>query len=333
MNNDTHNEAKSIADGLKDKSLETAGYAYLVADAALIAAALCRKEPEKGVAIGAALWGIGSLAAVGFGHKPAERHLNDLSNALRDDFEKNGVLIPSDSSISRDVLAAKGGLVDKTQDFLYRNPSQALNAIYGLGGVVGAYSATDTPIRMSNSLVAAGGLLGILLAEKDPDRERKESEVSATTPISWFTDKPLRISSAAYIANNFFTVQSAMKQTETIPKYGRYVAAASYMLANTMFALSSKDHNKQSAVPDDVLKTIETEAATIIATLPKQAQEAMLHHVAQEISEQEGVNVPSEDIFKAMTQRIQSVGTPSTMVADASMTGKTPLAAEQPQKL
>lgn len=318
----TPNEPKGIVATLKDRSLESAGLGYLAADAALGTAAMLRKDKQVGALIASMCWGVGSIAALRYGHKPLEKHLHELSLALKDDLEQQGIDIPDESALSAQNLSQKGGVIDGIEDFIYRHPSQVFNGIYGAGGTVQALTAAEKSYRNSGLLVATGGLLGIFLSEKempkDMSKDAPAEASSSLNPITWFTDKPLRVSSAFYMANNYYLVKSAMGEAEQAPKLLKFGAVGAYIFANVMLALSSKIHGKQSDVPDDVLNSVEQEAANVVATLPKEAQRGIMQHIAEHLSEHDGVNQSPDEIRTAMTARLQEITTPHTRIAQAT---------------
>ena len=75
-------ENKPRAESLRENSLKTAGWAYLVGDAALFAAGVLKGNSVTGEAFTGMTWALGGLGAARYGNPSAEKQLEILSGRL-----------------------------------------------------------------------------------------------------------------------------------------------------------------------------------------------------------------------------------------------------------
>lgn len=293
-------------DALKDKSLRAAGYAYLVGDAALFASGMMSGRNKE--AMSGLVYTIGGLACAKYANPDAEKQFKLLSNRLGQYLRKEGIAIP-DAPETRE-MARQGGLVDRAEAFLYKYPSQVLNATYAFGGVQLLHSGMQHNKRWdaaSGALVAAGGLAGLLIHEKKPDPDHPPTGFVGKA-VSWLQEKPLRISGGLYALNNATLIMSALGERRANPAQKSYLfkflTAASYIFGNTMLSMSSKHNHSQGDTSQAALEKLADASARVIAAQPPEIREGLIQHIAGYLSAQPEVELRAEELTALMQRKI-----------------------------
>jgi hypothetical protein len=296
-------------DALKDQSLKAAGYAYLLGDGALFASGMMGGRSKE--AMSGLLYTVGGLACAKYANPDAEKQLKLLSHRLGDYLRKEGVEIPVTPE-TKD-LVKPGGVIDHIEAFLYKYPSQVLNATYAIGGVQLLRSGMqhgkhwDTA---SGALVAAGGLAGLLIHEKKPDPEHPPSGFIGKA-VSWLQEKPLRISGGLYALNNATLIMSALEERRANPAQKSYLfkflTAASYIFGNTMLSLSSKNNHSQGSSSQQALEKLAETSARIVAAQPPEVREGLVQHIAGYIASQPEVELKAEELTAMMQRKMQEI--------------------------
>ncbi len=272
---------------LRDNSLRTAGWSYLVGDAALIAAGLLKGDWHE--AATGAWWGLGGAAAARYGNPNADKQLELLGRKLGDHLRDIGVTIPDNPTTH--ALAKPGGFIDKVESFLYTYPSQMLNAVYMLGSadLIRSGFKHDNPWnKASGALVISGALAGLLVPEKKPDPTHPPEGMIGKA-VAWLQEKPLRLSGAFYMANNFTTAMSGVNDWNRNNKKSallKFLTSATYIFANYMLSQSSKEQEDNKKENHEALERIGVMAARVIAAQPKELQEALVEDISRFLSKQ-----------------------------------------------
>lgn len=275
----------SATDRIKESSLKYAGYGYLIGDAALFAHGMINHRPDR--AFTGLAWGVGGLVPALYGKEPAERQLKRLSHQLGDFLSSQSVTIPRDSELFAKHLRHSPSTFDKIEDFLYAHPSELLNTAYAIGGTTLIHSGLSKPKpdpaeAASGALVTAGGLAGWLLPERKVDESKPASANGGLW--EWMTEKPLRVSGLLYSLNNVTLLTSAFNERAANPAntsyYLKFLTAATYVVANNLLALSSKDQAIQGH-DTQALETLERLAAQVIAAQPTEVQEGLIGRVSE----------------------------------------------------
>lgn len=257
----------------------------MIGDAALFAHGMLNHRPDR--AFTGLAWGVGGLVPALYGKEPVEHQLGRLSHQLGDFLSSQSIPIPRDCELFAKHLRHSPSTFDKIEDFLYAHPSQMLNAIYAIGGTTLIRSGLkqakpDYFEAASGALVTAGGLAGWLLPENKPDESKPKAANGGLW--EWMTEKPLRVSGLLYSLNNITLVSSAFTERAANPAntsyYLKFLTAASYVVANNLLALSSKDQAIQLKDSKE-LDTIETLAAQVIAAQPAEVQESLIERVSE----------------------------------------------------
>lgn len=299
-------------DALKEKSLKTAGVAYLIGDGALFASGMMagrHKEATSGL-----LWGVGGLVCAKYANPPAEKQLRLMGARLGEFFRKEGVVIPDNPELKD--LTKPGGAIDHLEKFMYQYPSQILNATYAIGAGTLIKSGLQHGKKWdaaSGALIMAGALSGLLIHETPRDAEHP-----AKTPFArakaWLCEKPLRISGAFFAANNATLIMSALAERKANPAQKSYMfkllTAASYIFGNSMLALSSKENHGSQAQCEVMLGRLATASAQIIGAQPQEVQEGLLQHIAGFLASQPEVTMKADAIADMLHKKMQAVRLP-----------------------
>lgn len=298
-------------DGFKHKSLNAAGYAYLLGDAALFASgAMSGRGKEAATGL---LWAAGGLAPARYANPNGEKQCRILAERLGDYLRKEGIKIPDAPDLKE--LTKPNGVIEHVESFLYKYPSQVLNVAYGLGSIQLMRSGIQHNKKWdaaSGALVAAGALAGVLVSEKpEATSEEKKKMSPLGSAINWVQEKPLRLSGILYTLNNATLLKSAFNEQRANPAQKsymfKYLTAASYIFGNGCLALSSKDQHTNDSHAQEALEKLTTAAARIIAAQPEKTQQTLLRHIAGFIAAQPEVGVTAENIHAAMQHKITDV--------------------------
>lgn len=293
-------------EALSKRSLEAAGYAYLLGDAALFAAGISKaqyKEAATGL-----MWGVGGLAAARYSHPTAEKQLELFGHRLGEYLHKQGIEIPKDPTT--EILTKQQGIWDHVESFLYAYPSQTLNAVYAIGSTTLIASGIQKHNRgdlTAGLMVAAGALAGLLVPEKKIDPEHPPEGFLQKT-AAWFQEKPLRLSSAFYWTNNVGLLAGAMEDQRTNPANKgyvfKYLTVASYVFANLMLSMSSKDNISGN---DSTLNDLAKSSARVIAAQPPEMREALVQQIAGYLASQHEIHMKAEEIATLLHSKLAEV--------------------------
>ncbi len=312
----TPDQGQEDGQSLKDSSLKYSGYAYLVSDAALFVAGILNGNIKE--ALTGLIWAGGGLTAAGYGKSSTEQQLKSLSFRLRDYLRKEGIEIPQDSTLQREYLDKYGDrVVNKINDFLYRHPSQVLNTIFGVGGAtlaVGKAQTGDYWKAGSGVLVSSGALAGLLIPERNEEEIEEIRQQKTRNPITklwnWIQERPLRLTSMFYTANNVTLLKGGWDEMKLHPERGShyftYLAGAGYLVANGLLALSSTDYSKESVDQRASSQDLEKLAAEVVAGQPKDVQEHVINHVSGFLASQPEVSMSAVEIARHMRNAINN---------------------------
>lgn len=297
-------------DALKEKSLKAAGYALLAGDTSLIVSGIMGKRYKE--AASGLIYFAGGLFCSKYANPSAEKQLRLLGMRLGEYLRKEGVEVPHEPTL--DALVKPAGLIETTEAFLYKYPSQMMNACFALGGTQLMSSGIqhgkhwDTA---AGACVVAGGLGGILVSEQKPDPDKKAAHGPLSKAVSWFQEKPLRISGVLYGLNNPALIMSGIKEYKNNPANKSYMfkflTAASYMLGNTLLCMSSKENSGTQQQVDDALDKLATASAQILAAQPPEMRQSLLQHMAGFLAAQPEVTLKAPEIEKLMQNKVQSL--------------------------
>ena len=307
-------EEKSFMDKVKDVSLRASGIGFLLGDASFFAADYFNKNPS-GMATGA-IYLIGAGAAARYGKENPERQIELLARELRAHFKKEGIEIPKGSALNAEALTKPRGVLDHIEDFLYKNPSQILNGMFSIGGLLKVASGLKESGKERYStiayggLVALAGLIGLLVEEKAPDKEHPP-----TTAMGKLWEKiqesPLGAASKIYLINNVFLLGTAYAQRKTHLESGTkpgyyftFLTAASYIVANGLLGLSTKDHAKATKEDNKHIESLETMCAEVLANVPVELRQRLIERSAGFLAAHPEVKLSAAEVAKAIHGKV-----------------------------
>ena len=305
---------------LKRNSLQVAGVLNLVGDAGFFMNGLkdiraAKTKPQRiaayAEAIGGGLYTLGGLNLTLFGHvderKPAQAIIEKTAVFMT---EQIGPL-PRDTA-----LGALHPSAQKTSSpsFFYRNTAQNTLVAYTLGAgsllVTGITrfrtKAPEGGILLSYGIASAAVKLASLLVPEKP--QEQETEKPATGIIGWLREKPLRIFGYGSIITDTLLAKRAYDKYKTGSNSSWQVATAgSYILADSMMAISSKDKNNVTGTfSAEDQQHIEALVAQTVAEQPKEKQAALVQKVSKFLSKQSGMPHKPNDIAKGIIDQLPS---------------------------
>lgn len=308
-NQETPHAQRTVLDQLKQSSLKAAGYSYLIGDAALFASGMMAgrsKEASSGL-----IYALGGLACAKYGNPNADKQLQLLSASLGDYLERQGIEVP----ITPETMSLRhsNNIIEQTEHFLYRHPSEVLNAIFALGGAQLTRSGIqhgkgwDTA---SGAFTTAGGLLGLLISEKKSNPANPPTN-AISKAWNWVQEKPLRITGGLYMLNNFTLTMGALKEMQTNPSQKSYLfkflTAGSYIFANAMLALSSKDNINGDNENGPTLDKLANSSAAVIASQPQEIQDVLVANIAGFVAGQPGTAIKAKEFAEILHKKLDDV--------------------------
>ncbi|MDX1974360.1 MAG: hypothetical protein SFT92_01660 [Rickettsiales bacterium] len=296
------NKASSV---VPKRTLKAAGRSFLLADAALFSYGIATKNPKIGAA---ALFGwTEGFVGARYGNPKVEKQLEQTYRHLGEYLREQGVEIPKDPTT--EALRKEGGLIDHVEDFLYKYPSQIMNACYAM---IGTQFARDGLQNKSKSMIASGGFLiagalaGLLITEKKFDDKNPPKGL-------WqkIQQKPLRLTGTLLNLNLVTLTADALKERTQNPGSKSYLfkllAVAGFGFGNTMMALSSKDYGGGSKMDEKSLNELAETSALVIASQPPEVQKSLLEHISGYLASQSNVNMKAGEISQMLHKKMAEV--------------------------
>lgn len=292
-----------------ESKLDLAGYAYAAGDAALVISGLMDKNWNKAASGSLYLAGAGVLAR--YGREKGDHQLKELCHRMRGFLDENKIAIPEKGELAT-ALEHRNSMWQQVERFLYKYPSQILNALFAVGGVQlfqGGWKKDNKWLAASGALVAAGALAGLLIPEKQ-DGE-KPPEGMAAKAWSWVRENPLPIAGSLYMANNATTIMAALKDRKTNPENKSYlllfVTSACYVAANLWLTHSHKTQSKNAHKDDTVTAKLEDIAARVVAAQPEAMRTKVIEDISNFMAKQPEVKLHAGEIAKGLEQRIGEI--------------------------
>lgn len=299
-------------DRLKDVSLKASGLGYLVGDASLFVSGRMagrHKEANAG-----ALYALGGLLCAKYGNPKADKQLQLLTKRLGNYLKKQGVEIPQNPDTA--ILLKDGGIIDHIETFFYAYPSQILNSMFAYGGVQLLRSGLQHQKHfdsIAGACVAAGGLAGLLITEKQPDPDHPPQDAWEKA-VAWAHEKPLRVSGGLYMINNVALTLSALGEMRKNPAQKSYLfkflTVASYLFANSMLSLSSKDNigGEDDGKIAQTTQALADTSARVIAAQAPQLQEALVQQISGYLAAQPEINKKPDEIATLLHNKLAAIG-------------------------
>ncbi len=322
----------------RDKSLKTAGYSYVLGDAAMAVAGVARGKNWGSAVGGAATWFAGGLGAGYFGNPDIHKQLEIQAGKLEAHLKKKGIAIPADARAQSELLKSKAAWQHVSQ-FMYEHPSELLNGMYALGSAMllhGAIKNELTPaggktilptagfknvssLFWIGALVGTGALIGLFVKEDPEAGKNKEHHGMIARAMNYVKEQPLRASAALYGVNNGFLALQAWQDfqkakpgmefhgTSFKPHYASSLQLAAYLFSNFMLFMSPRNQITKRGFATDDLAKLEHAAASIIAAQPPQMQQQVLADVSAFMATQKGVMLPAEKIAQDLATRVTAL--------------------------
>lgn len=321
-----------------EQPLKLSGYGYMLGDVALGAAALARSKDFSLGAMaqavsGSALWLAGGMAAARYGNPAEAKQLELIGAKLGAHFRAQGITIPAEVEAQHTLLRRRN-VVETLEDFLYQHPSELLNGFFAAGaamfihqgvrelhqgksllpwGSKAAQHGTANKLWMG-LLVGTGALAGLLIHEDPEAREKAKDGSVIQKAMAYVQEKPLRLTSLLYGANNIFTANDAwedFKQRGTHgnvkPYYFSTLAAASYVISNGLLHTAEREQITREGISPTNIAKLEEAAAQIIAMQPPAVQTALLQDTATYLAQEKGVGLQAEEIAKVLAERVSAL--------------------------
>ncbi len=307
---------KSFTDKVREISLRASGISFIIGDVAFFAADKLNKD-HTGSMTGLTYL-MGAAVAARYGKENPEYHLREMSIKLKDYLKKEGVEIPKGSALNNEELNKPKGIIDHIEKFFYTYPSQILSGMFALGGtfkIAAGFQKEKKRDKYSTmaygGLVILAGLIGLLVPEKEPDKEHPPT--SAWGKL-WekVQAAPLRTSSLIYLVNNVTLIATAFEQrkqhlaTGTKPGYYlTFTTALAYIVANTLLGFATKDNAKGTKEDSRYIEALETAAAEVLAQQPQEIRDRSIQRVAGFLSGQPEVKLHAKDIALAIHGKVE----------------------------
>lgn len=216
---------RGFVDKLRQNTVKSAGYAYVLGDALMILAGLVRMKGLEGKArqggiselATGTLWFAPNVALAAFGKKNPDVQMGVLMRKVQEHLEKEGVEIPEEDKLTLEHLSRKDGALARIVEFFYDHPTEINNSIEAAGGVLmikGGYEqklglpekSQPNPFKMAAGVFVGSGMgASVVMKEKDKKAEEKDKADESGAISRWFS-KPLRVAGTGALINNILNI-------------------------------------------------------------------------------------------------------------------------------
>ena len=271
-------------------------------------------------------WGLGGIAAFLFGNPPDAMRARIEARNLDRFLKAHDIDIPQSVRDTHPLMKPLGG-IERIKEFCYTYPSEILNgvfAVFSLGLIQGglrAFASKDANAKANRNSLWIGlavitGALGGLFIKEDADAGKKaENAGPVSKAIAWFKEKPLRFSSGMYLVNNLFLARVAWDEYQIFKKDPARknfmfsgATLASYVTANIMLSMSSRDAAKHANINGEQLQQIKNLAAEIVAAQPKHKRQRVFSEVMQYLETERGLNVSGSELHEQLANDVEQAG-------------------------
>lgn len=328
------------------------GIGYLIGDAAIAANGILGmraerkagdleavKEYKKELATGL-LWGAGGAAMGLYGNRPLEKQMEALEQRLASHFADQGITL-SEELLLKAKKENDKGFFAKFEDFLYKYPTEVLNAIYTVGAGLLISQGLNQEIAPLKKLLAtennrsvklgdikhistlgmgvtimAGALSGLLIKHKSKEQIAEEG-IGAFRGA--FHQNASRINGGFYLANNGFTINGIFKNKRTYHNASRYeqdfltrnmyalriVTAGTYIGSNILLAGGSDADKAEAERAEGAKEEILRGCAQIINAQDPKLRDALIEDTAKYLCDQKELGF-SQHAPKRLAARISA---------------------------
>ncbi len=225
---ETDASKRGFVDKLRQNTVKSAGYAYVLGDALMILAGLVRMKGLEGKArqggiselATGALWFAPNVAMATFGKKNPDVQMGVLMRKVQEHLEKEGVEIPEEDKLTLDHLSRKDGALARIVEFFYDHPTEINNSFEAAGGVLmvkGGYEqklglpdkSQPNPFKMAAGAIMGSGMAAsVVMKEKDKKAGDADKADDRGFISRWFS-KPLRVAASGALINNILNIIGA----------------------------------------------------------------------------------------------------------------------------
>ncbi len=340
VSHDATHRAKSLSQNIQDISVKGAGLGYTVADLALIGSGYMSGRYKE--CLTGSIFSVGSMLLARYGNKSSERHLNDVSCKLGQYLRESGYDLGQDGPVTLARLKHCDGFTRRIEQFMYAYPTQAFNTFVAVAGVPLILSGVQHKKffdGLAGAFVTGGALCGLLIPERKPDTSIPDEEKTHWRRVKeWVQERPLRIPSILWAANNVALFTSAMKERMLHPEQKSYrfkfAGVAANLFANALTFISSKDEATGFVSDASNVSTLEAVAVQMMLAQPKEKQHEVIDQIAGFLSAQPEVKIPAARLAKEMREKITALEqspwySPPTITQDIMAEKRHAMAQEQ----
>ena len=320
MKEDKHSAKATIA----ARSLNWAGYNYVIGDAAIVGYAIREKSWREMVAASGYLLGTQSLLWYGKDQTPT--HLRDMAKDMLAHMHTKGIDVPAESAafaVAKDDDKSVGHKIDT---FMRRYPSEVMGASFALAGIgmfisaavyKGAKAKLSLQDKVLGSITLASGLTSAFVSEKPHDPNQPPAE-GLKKVWEWVQEKPLRIAGyglmASTVIHGWSTARGlidfnkiwketgdlhAKKQFNDTLFRGTFVVTN--LIAEFLISMSSKGHGNGAKKADTGAETSAYElAADILSRQDKEHYALAEESLANFLCHRNVLALPKEEVLQGI---------------------------------
>lgn len=264
----------------------------------------------------------GDLGFVAFSGKEKIDPVVPVISALKEHLQEKGVVIPEGTGITAERLAAKGGLLETTHDFMTKN----INSIKVLAEVLGGAFYYKAGVKQENArkkaagaVIVGGWAAALLLQEKKTDPATLKDAGPLVKLAAKIQDKPLSLAGTAGLVHNGLSLWGAIEERnkemakksngQTATDHYKYDMGmiASMVIANGLFAMSKKGHGAGAEISETQLQDVIALSTEIIQALPERQRDSALLESAKIISLQDSISLSQEEILTRLREHTTAV--------------------------
>ena len=211
---------------------------------------------------------------------------------------------------------------DTLSDTLYHNAAQNTLGVYtaGAGAMLGSgiQQYRKDPKEFATLGYGISSLVFKVASFMIPEKSKKESNGRNRGLlggiVDWVREKPLRLFGwGSVITDSFLAVDAYKKYKHTPKESGNYVwkatTAATYIVADLLIAISSKDHANASGKLDaDGQRRILAMAAEAIIREPQATRDSLTFEIAEFLATQPNVSGTAAELDKAIQEQLTQLG-------------------------
>jgi hypothetical protein len=335
---------------LQRYSLQLAGILNLIGDIGFLGSGIKKKDPYK--ITGGSLYTLGGANLTLFGGTRPDRDMRELTEDTAAFVKDKMGHLDADTGLAK-IDANRQG--DRLHDKLYRNAAQNTLGVYTAGAgamlVSGIKQYRRDPKEYASMWYGISSVVfkvaSFLIPEKvktDEGNSHKRKGI-VTGAIDWVREKPLRLFGYGSVVTDSLlalgTYQEYQASQEKISRgllvkpdknfYWSGITATTYILADFMIAVSSKDHaNASGSLDPDHQRRIEALAVESILRTSEAERPKLTLEIAEFLASRPNMKGSASDINNHLQLQIEEMG--KNRWANRIATSKDAVAAEAQQQ-